>query len=196
MASQKPISITTYDTIIIPFDKYVWVFTICSIIAEFILLIAMQNVWSFMTGTNNPDDFIFEGGFFPFFDRLNNKYEQISDICISTELISKGVLNRWIQRPGFEVRKVLIHKWIILGTLLHIAYESTLLSSLVPIRYEDTIDSITDLDSSGLPLMLWKGGSLQKHISADTRPPMRRIYNRSILVSLDKDGMPKWAIEM
>ena len=66
MASQKPISITTYDTIIIPFDKYVWVFTICSIIAEFILLIAMQNVWSFMTGTNNPDDFIFEGGFFPF----------------------------------------------------------------------------------------------------------------------------------
>ena len=66
MASQKPMEVTTYDTIIIPFDKYVWLFTICCIIAEFMLLIAMQNVWSYVTGTKNPDDFIFEGGFLHF----------------------------------------------------------------------------------------------------------------------------------
>ena len=63
LASQRPKEITTYDAIIIPFDIYTWCFTFGCIIAEFLLLIAMQNIWSYMKGTNNPDDFIFEGSF-------------------------------------------------------------------------------------------------------------------------------------
>ena len=66
LSSQRPKEITTYDTIIIPFDIYTWCFTFGCIIAEFLILIAMQNIWSYMKGTNNPEDYIFEGSFPPF----------------------------------------------------------------------------------------------------------------------------------
>ena len=102
----------------------------------------------------------------------------------------------WWILGGVLLGPVLIHKWIFFGTLLHLAYESTLLSSLVPIRYEDTIDGIFDLDHSGLPLMIWNGSSLHQSISMDSRPIMRRIIKRCIFVSLGADGIPKWAMEM
>ena len=76
------------------------------------------------------------------------------------------------------------------------AYKKSLLSSLIPIHYEDTIDSINDLDNSSMPLMMWKGGAMHKYFSSDSRPMMKRVFNRSMLVSLDKDGIPKWAFEM
>ena len=52
-----------------------------------------------------------------------------------------------------------------------------------------------DLDNSGLPLVLAKGSSLDKHISSDLRPIMRRISDKTILVSID-GGIPDWALEM
>ena len=78
------------------------------------------------------------------------------------------------------------------------AYESTLLSSLIPIRYEDTIDSINDLDNSGLPVLIWKGSATHEYFSSDSRPMMRRIFNRRILweMEMGKTGIPKWAFEM
>ena len=61
MASQKPKEITSYDTIILPFDKYIWSFTLACIMTQFLLLIMMQTLWSSVTGTNRPHDFVFEG---------------------------------------------------------------------------------------------------------------------------------------
>ena len=61
LVSRKPKEIATYDTIVIPFDKYVWSFTLGCIITQFLLLVMMQNLWSFVTGTNKPHDFVFEG---------------------------------------------------------------------------------------------------------------------------------------
>ena len=61
LASQKPKKITSYDTIIIPFGKNMWFATFCCIIAQFLLLVVMQNLWSYLSGTGNPEDFIFEG---------------------------------------------------------------------------------------------------------------------------------------
>ena len=61
LASQKPKEITSYDTIVIPFDNYIWCFTFCCIIIQFLLLVMMQNLWSYVTGTIKPDDYIFEG---------------------------------------------------------------------------------------------------------------------------------------
>ena len=81
------------------------------------------------------------------------------------------------------------------GNILTIAYKATLLSSLIPIRYETTIDNMIDLDNSGLPLVLAKGSTLDKHISSDQRPIMRRISDKTILVSID-GGIPDWAFEM
>ena len=118
-------------------------------------------------------------------------YEQISDFCLSTELISKGVHLRWIQRPGFEGRKMLIYKWIFFGTFLHLAYEQTLLSSLVTIRYEDTIDSIYDLDNSGLPLLVLEGAPMHDDITRDPRPIFRSISKKIILWQVDNGRYTK-----
>ena len=63
LCSQKPKEITSYDTIVIPFDNYVWCFTFSCIITQFLLLVTMQNLWSHVRGTHNPADYIFEGDF-------------------------------------------------------------------------------------------------------------------------------------
>ena len=61
LASQKPKNITSYDTIAIPFDTNMWFATLGSIIAQFLMLVVMQNLWSYVTGTSYKWDFIFEG---------------------------------------------------------------------------------------------------------------------------------------
>ena len=195
ITSQKPKEITTYDMLIIPFDKYVWSFTLGCIITQFLLLVMMQNLWSNVTGTSNPNDYVFEGL------AIQNLFgywlkRTFTDFFLSTELIPKRRQMRWIQRPGFVIRKIVILKWIFLGNILTMAYKKSLLSSLIPIQYEDSIDSIDDLDNSGLPLMLGKGYTLHELMSSDSRPIMRRIFNRSILVTVGKNGIPKWAFEM
>ena len=75
------------------------------------------------------------------------------------------------------------------------AYETTLLSSLIPIRYEDTIDNFNDLDNSGLPLLVVKGTANQYYISRDPSPIMKRIFNRMILYTVE-GGVPHWVIDM
>ena len=75
------------------------------------------------------------------------------------------------------------------------AYKATLLSSLIPIRYEDTIENMKDVDDSGKPLIMGKATTIYKHVFSDERPFMMRILNRSLIVNLDA-GVPQWAIEM
>ena len=121
---------------------------------------------------------------------------QTIDFFTSTELIPKRRLNRWIQRPGFGVRKAVILKWIVLGNILTLGYKTTLLSSLIPIRYEDTIDSMTDLDKSGLPLIMAKGSTVYNFIASDHRKMMSRIFKRRLLFINNGGGIPQWAFEM
>ena len=61
IVSQKPQEITTYDTIINPFDKYVWLFMFFCIFTQFILLVIMQLLYSHVTGTEYVTDYIYEG---------------------------------------------------------------------------------------------------------------------------------------
>ena len=61
IASRKPNQIISYDTIVIPFDRYTWLFTVGCIVAQFLFLVAMQYLYSKATGTKNPNDFIYEG---------------------------------------------------------------------------------------------------------------------------------------
>ena len=89
----------------------------------------------------------------------------------------------------------MILKWIVLGNILTLGYKTTLLSSLIPIRYEDTIESLEDLDKSELPLILPQGTSLYDHLASDPREMLTRIMRRKITVE-GNDLMPLWAFEM
>ena len=97
-----------------------------------------------------------------------------------------------MNRDGFSIRKILILKWIVLGSVLTWAYKSTLLSTLVTIRYNKPIDTLADLDTSGLPLVIVEGSFYHKVIENDQRDIMKRIYNRSIVFQLTKQAEAKY----
>ena len=61
IATQRPKEIVSFDSIVIPFDKYVWLFTFVCICAQFLLLVIMQRLYSHLTGMKNTTDFIYEG---------------------------------------------------------------------------------------------------------------------------------------
>ena len=50
LLSQKPKEIISYDTIVIPFDKYVWLFMLGCMCAQFLFLVKMQYLYSSVTG--------------------------------------------------------------------------------------------------------------------------------------------------
>ena len=104
-----------------------------------------------------------------------------SDFFLSTELIPKRRLKKWIDRNGFRTRKILILKWIFLGNILTMGYKCTLLSTLIPVRYESSITTLSELDQSKLPLLITRGSDLDHAFAKDPRPIMKRIYNNSIL---------------
>ena len=111
-------------------------------------------------------------------------------------MIPKKRHRKWINRPGFGIRKIIILKWIVLGNILTLGYKKSLLSSLIQIRYEDTIDSIHELDKSKIPLLLAKSTSLQDYVERDPRKSMARIVKRRILFSIERGETPRWVWAM
>jgi hypothetical protein len=73
---------------------------------------------------------------------------------------------------------------------------STLLATLIPIRYEDTINTIDDLDKSQMPFII--PGKTAPHIlvATDPRPAMQRIFNRSIIIPYNGTFFAQWALDM
>ena len=61
LMTKKPDEIAAFDTIVYPFDFYIWGFTFSCILVKFILLLVIQNVWHKVTETSNPIDYVYEG---------------------------------------------------------------------------------------------------------------------------------------
>ena len=117
----------------------------------------------------------------------------VSDFFLSTELIPKKRLKKWIEREGFGVRKILILKWILLGNVLTVAYKSTLLSTLVTTRYNKPIDTLEDLYRSGIPLLIAKGSQCHGPMENDQRPIMKQIYRTSIVLEYNQQTEVEFA---
>ena len=122
-----------------------------------------------------------------------------TDLFLSVVIIPKRNFLTLIQRPCFFARNGLIFIWIILGSILALAYKSNLLSSLIPIRYESTIDTLQDLEQSGLPLLILNSTTALKLVASDPREDMKQVYKRSILFPLSPSepwGVPGWVLKM
>ena len=97
--------------------------------------------------------------------------------------IDESLPHRWFHRRGFKhSRMFLLFIWLFLGNVLSMAYKSTLLSTLITIRYEKTLDTIEDLDKSGLGLLICEGCVLDWLTASDPRPVMKRINTRRKMV--------------
>ena len=109
----------------------------------------------------------------------------VSDLFVSAMFIPSFIPKHWIQREGFKIRKTLILKWLFFGNVITMAYKSTLLSSLITVRYESPIDTIVDLEKSGLPALLPNNTPLQTMFATDPRRVMQKVYNKSLVYPFD-----------
>ena len=83
-----------------------------------------------------------------------------------------------------------------MGNFLTMGYKSTLLSTLVKIRYEKSIETLVDLDTSGLPLLISKHGYVLNTMIKDQRPVMKSILSKSILFQYVGKRLPPQYDEM
>ena len=106
----------------------------------------------------------------------------LPDLCITIFLIDEGIPNGWINRRGFFwPRKFIMLTWLMFsGTILLCGYKSTLLSTLIPIHYESTIDTLTDVSNSDLPLTAPKNTAVQWLIVTDPRSAAKQIRGKTI----------------
>ena len=58
---KNPEEIISYETIIHPFDYYVWAFIFGFTTLAFITLIIMQKIWAYASGQADPSDFLYQG---------------------------------------------------------------------------------------------------------------------------------------
>ena len=61
ISSKIPEPITTYDTLIYPFDYYTWGFTVAFTAATFVVLVMFQIIWEYASGESNPNGWLFQG---------------------------------------------------------------------------------------------------------------------------------------
>ncbi len=120
----------------------------------------------------------------------------LTDFSISIAvMIQESLPYHWFTRRSFLAQKTLLYQWLLLGCIIALAYKSILLSTLIPIRYEKTINTIYELDASGLPLLMPKSTSAYNLIATDKRETMRRIFENRI--ELPFNGMvPQDMIDM
>ena len=100
---------------------------------------------------------------------------------------------KWINRQGFvQSRKVLILIWLMFASNLLIwSYKSTLLSTLIPIYYENPINTLEDVDSSDLPVTVPKNTVVHWLLATDPRPAAKSIFKKSVLFSFNGTN-PAW----
>ena len=108
-------------------------------------------------------------------------------------MIDESLPSSWfLQRRGFKrSRAILLFTWLFFGNVLSLGYKSTLLSTLIAIRYEKTIETVQDLDNSGLPYLVPAKTAPHVLVMTDPRPAVKRIAKRVELYPFN-GTVPTW----
>ena len=86
---------------------------------------------------------------------------------------------------------------MLFGFVISLGYSAVLPSFLMSIRYEDTIDTISDQAASDTRLIIIKDHDMEHMIATDPRPSVQKIYNNSITIVYDGSlQVPKWISDM
>ena len=199
-ASKIPEEVTSFVTLIRPFDNYTWIMAIVSSIITYFMLVLMQKLWSYQSGEPFENDFLYQGisseTVVLYF--LGNDLVQennlisllLADLCITIFLIDEGIPDGWINRRGFFwPRKFIMLTWLMFaGSILLCGYKSTLLSTLIPIYYESTIETLIDVSNSDLPLTVPKNTAVHWLIGTDPRSAAKNIRGKLVLFPFN--GLP------
>ena len=70
-----------------------------------------------------------------------------------TPVIDESVPDIFIWRKSFtRSRRLLLIQWLVWANIISHAYKGALLSTLISIRYTNTLDSMYQMEKSGIPL--------------------------------------------
>ena len=107
-----------------------------------------------------------------------------SDLLIAlTPTIDESLPNKvYLRRSFTRSRKLLVIQWLGCAAILCHAYKSTLLSTLVTIRYTEPLDTLDQMDASGLQFGVAKGTALEWLAISDPRAVVKRLVSRLVLI--------------
>ena len=187
--SRRPEAITSYDALIYPFDKYIWYFTSSSMLVVFFALLIIQKCWVHASGKRLPTGWGFQGDGKCFFSKKKNMFmDKIGlDLIVSlTPVIDETPPYGFYQRSSFTIsRQLLLIQWIIWANILSHAYKGTLLSTLINIRYTDPLDTIDQMDASGLPLFVFGGTAMEWLAKTDPREGVKHLWAKHVIIPFD-----------
>lgn len=121
-----------------------------------------------------------------------------SDMALTMgSLLQESLPDKDVHKNKLVSKNILILQWFMFGFLLSLAYTTTLPSFLMSIRYEDTIDTISDQETSDTRLIIIRHSPMETLLSTDPRPSMQNIYNKSIGIVYDgRTQVPQWIDDM
>ena len=86
--------------------------------------------------------------------------------------------------------------WLMLtSNLLIWSYKGTLLSTLVPIYYESQINTLEEVDRSGLPVLISKNNVIHWLVETDPRATIKNIWKKRILYPFSGGKVPDWVTQ-
>ena len=65
-----------------------------------------------------------------------------------------------------------------MATIISHAYKGTLLSTLINIQYSDPLDTIGQMDASGLPFFVWENTALEWFGETDPRDTVKSLWSK------------------
>ena len=195
--TRKPLQVPEYEALTYPFDNYIWIFLFSSMAVVSCTLIMLQTIWSTGPGEDSPKDSSTQSEYLLSIFSLAEFATYIpaaSTILLPAMLLVQSVPDDWVFKRNFSSRNLLLLSWLLWGGILIMGYKSTLLSTLIKIRYEDVIEDIYDMDQSQLPFLL-PDATAASLFGADKRTVMRRVYSRRILFPF-RGFQPQWTFDM
>ncbi len=149
MASAQPKPIASYETLFYPFDWWTWLFCFVATMLNVVALIIIEISWRLATKTKASNDAGYEGDCIR---GLNGVSERPSlHICLNAyaalalswaPMLSSGLPEYMVRRRTYETQKFLLMCWLLFAFVVSASYKSTLLSTLIPIRYSKTIETL------------------------------------------------------
>ena len=97
-----------------------------------------------------------------------------------------------------KARQVLLVKWIVLGFCLTACYKSVLLSNMINIGFDKTIDSVEDVLDSGKLLLVPDNTDVSSQIHKSARANVRKLANQIKLynISIGSSQLaPQWVYD-
>ena len=86
--------------------------------------------------------------------------------------------------------------WLMLtSNLLIWSYKGTLLSTLVPIYYENPINTLHEVDSSSLPVMMPNNTVISWLVETDPRTTINNIWKKRISYPFSGGKVPDWVTQ-